>query len=102
MSNSQVKERQGFLFSEPSIAETGVWCSLNDEIDPGEWAYLCRYLGSLTPEQFQQAKVKLAPKRLPSPDSIISRLKRVFCFDQADFAHLPLVSVGPEGLGNRL
>ncbi len=89
---------QPLLFSEPSIAETGVWCSLADGIDPAEWAYLCRYLGSLRPDQFQRAKEKLAPasldrsaKSLGSPDSLFSRLKRVFCFDQAEFSHLPLV-----------
>ena len=30
---------QGLLFSEPSIAETGVWCTLNPGIDPAEWAF---------------------------------------------------------------
>ena len=35
---------QGLLFSELSIAETGVWCTLNDGIDPAEWAGLCRNL----------------------------------------------------------
>jgi hypothetical protein len=33
---------QGFLFAESSIAETGVWCELSSEIDPDEWAYVCR------------------------------------------------------------
>mgnify|MGYP001554215649 CR=1 FL=1 len=33
---------QGLLFSEPSIAETGVWCELSTGIDPAEWESLCR------------------------------------------------------------
>ena len=34
---------QGLLFSEPSIAETGVWCNLADGIDPAEWAISVHY-----------------------------------------------------------
>ena len=30
----------GLLVSEPSIAETAVWCILAKGIDPSEWAYL--------------------------------------------------------------
>jgi len=33
-------ESQGLLFTEPSIAETGVWCKLADGIDPAQWASL--------------------------------------------------------------
>lgn len=95
---------QPLLFSEPSIAETGVWCTLTEGIDPAQWANLCRKLGQLTPEQFQEAKNTLMPPKshhstLRSPDSLFSRLKRVFTFDQAEVAHLPLVCFGPEGLG---
>ena len=43
---------QGLIFSEPSIAETGVWCHLRDGIDPADWAFLCRYLGNLSPCKF--------------------------------------------------
>lgn len=107
---------QGLLFSEPAYSETGVWCQLADGIDPGQWAGACRYLGSLTPDQFQQARKTLFPAKTakkPSllshiqtfapftsknPDSLISRLKRVFSFNQAEVDHLPLVSIGPEGL----
>jgi hypothetical protein len=34
---------QALLFSEPSIAETCVWCELSEGIDPAEWAVVCRY-----------------------------------------------------------
>lgn len=57
---------QGLLFSEPSIAETGVWCTLNVGIDPAEWAGLCRILGKLPPCQFQAVKSKLSA----DPDSL--------------------------------
>lgn len=85
---------QGLLFSEPSIAETGVWCTLNDGIDPAQWAGLCRKLGQMSPAHFQAVKSKLSADH----DSLRSRLKRIFCFSQADSWHLPLVSIGPSGL----
>ena len=97
---------QGLLFSEPAYSETGVWCQLADGIDPAQWAGLCRKIGQLTPDQFQEAQNKLFPPK-PShfapftsrnPDSLFSRLKRVFTFNQAEVSHLPLVCVGPEGL----
>ena len=93
---------QPLLFSEPAIAETGVWCMLTEGIDPAQWANLCRKLGQLTPDRFVEVKDFLADRpKSPverSPDSLISRLKRVFTFDQAEVAHLPLVCFGPEGL----
>lgn len=100
---------QPLLFSEPAIAETGVWCTLTEGIDPAEWANVCRKIGQLSPERFQKTKNRLSPQKpshfrtfIPftanNPDSLISRLKRVFCFDQSEVAHLPLVCFGPEGL----
>jgi hypothetical protein len=81
---------QGILFSEPSIAETGVWCELNPGIDPAQWAYLCRYLGTRNPEEFQ----KLQDKIIPNPDSVMSRLKRVFRFQESEVVKVPVVCSG--------
>jgi hypothetical protein len=81
---------QGILFSEPSIAETGVWCELSPGIDPAQWAYLCRYLGTRNPEEFQ----KLQDKIFPNPDSVMSRLKRIFRFQQAEVVGVPVVCLG--------
>ena len=106
---------QPLLFSEPAIAETGVWCTLTEGIDPAEWANVCRKIGQLTPDRFAEAQDFLNTKPvkkqrflshlrtfLPftanNPDSLRNRLKRVFCFDRAEVAHLPLVCLGPEGL----
>ena len=80
MSITQVKDSQGLLFSEPSIAETGVWCSLNEGIDPAEWASLCRFLGNLSPREFEIVK-----KRVVS--------------SQGSLVGMPLVSIGPSGIG---
>lgn len=107
---------QPLLFDIPAIAETGVWCQLTDGIDPSQWATICRKIGQLSPDQFEEAKNRLFPKKpshfrtfnlslLFTPfapftakdaSSLRSRLKRVFSFNQAEVAHLPLVSIGPE------
>ena len=38
---------QGLLFSEPSVAETGVWCDLSEGMDPAEWASLLVFVNIL-------------------------------------------------------
>ncbi|MFC1780993.1 hypothetical protein ACFLZ8_01845 [Planctomycetota bacterium] len=81
---------QGFLFSESSIAETGVWCSLSEGIDPAQWAKLCRYIGTISPEEFEQLKNKI----IPNPDN----LKRNFSYYTEPFVDIPLVSIGPSGI----
>ncbi len=79
---------QGLLFSEPSIAETGVWCSLSDGIDPAQWASICRFIGSRCPREFD-AIVKMVRGRRES--GAVSAGKK---------GHLLLlVSVGPSGIG---
>jgi len=97
---------QPLLFDIPSIAETGVWCTLADGIDPARWAGICRKIGQLPPDRFAEVMDFLngkyqKPRKTPfqsSPDSLFSRLKRAFCFNQAEVSHLPLVSIGPGGL----
>lgn len=100
---------QPLLFDIPAIAETGVWCQLNDGIDPAQWAGICRRIGQLSPDRFAEIMDFLAD-RPQSPkqrwnislqrnsDSLFSRLKRVFSFNQTEVSHLPLISIGPEGL----
>lgn len=80
----------GLLFSEPSIAETGVWCEISDNIDPAEWAYLCRYIGNLSQKEFKKAQKRV----FRSPDSILSRLRRVFSFEQEECEGVGLVELG--------
>ncbi|MCK4999159.1 MAG: hypothetical protein KAS23_06480 [Anaerohalosphaera sp.] len=97
MSIGQIEERQGFLFTEPTVCETGVWCTLNDGIDPSEWAGLCRHIGKLSPSQFKAVKKRLQP----DPDSLVSRFRRALSFKQCDAAGVPLVSIGPSGIGGQ-
>ena len=86
---------QGLLFSEPSIAETGVWCELNPDIEPEEWASLCRYIGNLSSKEFKKCKKAI----FPSPDSLGSRLRRMFTFNGSNLVGIPVLSVGPSEIG---
>ena len=85
---------QGLLFSEPSIAETCVWCELSEGVDPAKWANLCRYIGTLTLKEFELVKKTILSK----PDKVKSKPQRIFhCSDNS--VKIPLVSIGPSGIG---
>ena len=83
---------QGLLFSEPSVAETGVWCALTDGIDPAQWASVCRYIGTREPEEFEYIRDVIIPSH-QHKNKTHSRLGRV--------AAMPLVSIGPSGIGGQ-
>ena len=83
---------QGLLFAEPSVAETGVWCTLSEGIDPADWAAVCRYIGSLSPEKFH--RIRCAILRKTSYEN--EEFPRT-----SDFTDIPLISVGPSGLGGK-
>ena len=80
---------QGLLFSEPSIAETGVWCKLADGIDPAQWASLCRFIGTKSPREFD-AIVKMVK---------VKKDLGVVPVGQKMGVRMPLVSIGPSGIG---
>ena len=65
MSNFKSRKSQGMLFSEPSYSDTGVWCQLNQEIDPAEWARVCRYIGQMAAEEFEELSVVLKVSQQP-------------------------------------
>jgi hypothetical protein len=77
---TQVKKFQGVLFSEPNCSETAVWCELNDGIDPAKWAELCREIGKLSTNEFENIF-----KVLISQVKHISELKK----------NIPILSIGP-------
>jgi hypothetical protein len=88
--STQTKRPQELLFSEPSIAETGVWCSLADRVDPSEWAKLCRYIGNLGVREFKHVSAMLQPE---------SRQKIMGKGRENTPVGMPLVSIGPSGVG---
>lgn len=83
---------QGLLFSEPTIAETGVWCELSKEIDPAQWASICRQIGQLSLFKFNLLKQLLrsseSSETIPMPDP-----SRRICVQP------PFLSIGPSGIG---
>ena len=85
---------QGLLFSEPSIAESCVWCELTEGIDPAQWASLCRYIGTLTRMEFDSVKRRIMSK----PDDVEFREKR-FLHQCDNVVKVPLISIGPSGIG---
>jgi hypothetical protein len=87
---------QGLLFSEPSIAETCVWCELSEGIDPAQWANLCRYIGNMTLKEFEYVKGKILSK----PVNVKSSQKRIVHLSD-DLVKIPLVSIGPSGIGGQ-
>jgi hypothetical protein len=85
---------QGLLFSEASIAETCVWCELSEGIDPAEWANMCRYIGTLTLKEFESVKRKILLK----PGEVKSKTQ-IACNPSDENVKIPLVSIGPSGIG---
>ncbi len=83
---------QGLLFSEPSIAETGVWCELSEEIDPAQWAGICRKIG-----KFSLLKFQLLKQLLRSSES--SETITMADSSRKTYVQLPLLSIGPSGIG---
>jgi hypothetical protein len=77
---------QGFLFAEPSISDVCVWTQLRDDIDPADWAYLCRYFGKLEPKQFYSLLAQVKGQRRIKPNL-------------NDVDAVPLVSIGCSGIG---
>ncbi len=85
---------QGLLFSEPSIAETCVWCDLSEGIDPAEWASLCRHIGTLSLKEFECVRKIF----LPQHSSVNSKQEGI-CHRSGNLVEIPLVSIGPSGIG---
>jgi len=92
MSVAAARQKQGLLFSEPSIAETGVWCELEEGIDPSKWARVCRHIGSLRPAEFERVRAMLMPKQRPVSKSFFKKLLGLKC---EDITVVPIVSIGP-------
>ena len=95
------KQEQGLLFSEPAIAETGVWCKLTDDIDPAQWASLCRRIGNMDTIEFEQISDVLIPKPKPELTGLLGVLKRLISLKPDKNTSLPLVSIGPGKIGSQ-
>ena len=93
MSNFKSKKSQGMLFSEPSYSDTGVWCQINPSIDPREWARVCRHIGQMAAEEFEELSMVLVG--VDQDDlSLWSRIKAIFSVKIENKSGVPLVSLG--------
>ena len=81
---------QELLFSEPSIAETGVWVELSEGIDPAQWAFICRFIGKLSPRAFYRL-VSTVKAQVKSQEVKVDQL--------FEFREVPLISIGCSGIG---
>ena len=88
MSTIETRAGQALLFSEPSIAETGVWCALDEGVDPAEWAGLCRKMGGMTAGEFEAVKAM-----------VVSYLEGGKVCEEPKRERVPLPSLGPSGIG---
>ena len=88
-------QSQGLLFSEPSVAETGVWCELSDGIDPANWARTCRCIGNLSSAEFEHISAMLIPELKLAKSNLFEGIKRLFHFEVESSSDLPIVSIGP-------
>lgn len=83
-------------FNELSSSLHAVWSKLALGVDPARWAWLCRRLGQMSRDEFErfcrQTEAQLS-ERLPTDCSQFLKDRK-----NQDNA-LPLVSIGPSGLG---
>ncbi|MCF7957576.1 MAG: hypothetical protein K9M57_03915 [Phycisphaerae bacterium] len=123
---SQRAGRNNPIFGELSEAQMAVWCRLSPGIDPDQWAFICRCLGRLTPQEFS-----LASRRIKMPHNGVknhfSTSKSPFKMEGMSFkstndpgvenalkqhmpgrlerdvstisSNIPIVSTGPSGIG---
>ena len=91
-------ETQGTLLQPTCARNRGLWFPVNRDIDMNRLAELCRFIAGLAPRQFNAiADVIGDCKRLFEPAACSPENKT--CQDRD--ADLPLVSIGPSGIGGR-
>ena len=86
-------------FNELTKIFHAVWCDLAPGIDPATWAWLCRRLGQLTVEDFNELREKTEPKTLVR--TLLKSWMKLVDGHKKQPQDVPLVSVGPSGLGGR-
>ncbi len=92
MSNSSV-------FNELHGVDYGVWCNVTDGIDPVQWASLCRWLGCLRTDEFDEVLRRLRRHRLRAAARRLT--KAIMGSPESADESRPVVSVGPSGLGGQ-
>lgn len=86
-------------FNELTQTSHAVWCDLAPGVDPASWAWLCRRLGQLTAEDFNELREQTEPKTLVR--SLLKSWMKLMAGQKNQAQEVPLVSVGPSGLGGQ-
>lgn len=96
-------------YNELSKNEYSVWANLNSEIDPAQWAKLCRQIGNLSPTEFTTV-VALVNAHKSLKNALAGHIKGILGIgedgqvgsrrsSQEVRQGMPILSVGPSGLG---
>ena len=67
---------------------------INQEIDPAEWARVCRYIGQVAAEEFEELSMVLGGVDQDDQISLWGRIKAVFSVKIDNKSGFPLVSLG--------
>ncbi len=87
---------QSTLLKRSGVRDRGLWFPVNRDIDMNRLTELCRFIAALAPRQFDAiADVIGDCKRLFEPAACTPERKS--CQDKD--TDLPLVSIGPSGIG---
>ena len=80
-----------------------VWSKVNNGIDPSQWASLCRAIGKLSPREFEKV-IALVDAHKSLKNALKGHIKGIMGIEgqessQGSRQELPLLSVGPSGVG---
>jgi len=84
-------------FNELTQTSHAVWCDLAPGVDPASWAWLCRRMGQLTAADFNDLREETKPKKLVL--TLLKTWTKSVFGQKTQVSDVPLVSVGPSGLG---
>ena len=88
------------IFSELSDSQTAVWCQLSPGIDPDQWAFICRCLGSLTPQEFSEISRRLQMSHEGVKKALKEHVRGLLGLNMPpNPSDIPIVSTGPSGIG---
>ncbi len=94
------KDRE--VFNEFADSQTAVWCQLSPGIDPDQWAFICRCLGSLPPQQFLDVSSQLQMSHKNVKKALKEHVRGLLGLNStANTSDIPIVSTGPSGIGGK-
>ena len=87
-------------YNELGNSEFAVWCRLDPGISPDKWAFLCRHIGQLSSNEFNQISSLLNPHHRSLKMALKRHVRGLFGLGNTKSQDgVPLVSVGCSGIG---